>query len=100
MFDETDERLRESLAALDDALTAEGFTYNAAERHVHELVSHASMARARADAPPGAFRDFVARAGWMTRTSRVMDDMRSVIASEPLRRAACEALHDLIMEGV
>jgi len=98
MFNENDVRLRESLDALDDALTDDGYSSVAAERHVDELVTHATMARARTDLPPGAFRDFVTSANRMTRKSRFLSDLW--ICEEPLRRAACEALHDLIMEDV
>jgi len=98
MQENHDERLRESLGALEDALADDGHTYYAAERHVADFVTHATMCRTRVDLPPGAFRDFVTRACRMTRRSRCLSDMW--IAEDALRAAACDALHDLIMEGV
>lgn len=91
-------RLRESVADLEHALASDGYTWNAVDRHVDDLVTHAMMCRERVDLPPGAFRDFVTRACRMTRRSRFLSDLW--LADDPLRTAACEALHDLIMEGV
>jgi hypothetical protein len=65
------------------------------------MVTHASVCRRRADEPESALRDFIARACKMTRNDpRVysFNDEGPEYAAE--RRAACEALHDLIMEGV
>ena len=91
-------RLRESIAELEHALASDGYTWNAVDRHVDELVAHANLCRTRVDLPPGAFRDFVARAARMTRRSRIVQDI--VFTSDTVRTAACNALHDLIMEGV
>lgn len=90
--------LRESIAELEHALASDGYTWNAVDRHVDELVAHANLCRTRVDLPPGAFRDFVARACRMTRRSRCLSDLW--LADDALRTAACNALHDLIMEGV
>ena len=66
------------------------------------MAIHAMMCCARVDAAPGAFRDFASRTSKMTRS-----DPRVAVFNNPesfcpveVRRAACEALHDLIMEGV
>ena len=90
--------LRESIAELEHALASDGYTWNAVDRHVDELVAHANLCRTRVDLPPGAFRDFVTRAARMTRRSRAYSDLW--LADDALRTAACNALHDLIMEGV
>lgn len=65
------------------------------------MVTHASVCRRRADESQGTLREFIARACKMTRNGpqvHVFNDDGPEYAAE--RRAACEALHDLIMEGV
>lgn len=82
-------------------LVRNGVSATIANQNVGALSAHAMVCRARADAPPGAFRDFVAVTGWWTRGDkflRIFNDTGDEYAEE--RRAACEALHDLIMEGV
>ena len=78
-----------------------GSSSRRAEDVVSAMVTHASVCRRRADEPKGALRDFIARACKMTRDSPrvyIFNDDGPQYADE--RRAACEALHDLIMEGV
>ena len=66
------------------------------------IALHAMMCRMRTDEPPGAMRDFVDKTSQMTRAhlrSASFWKAESFCAAL-LRRADCEALHDLIMEGV
>ena len=82
-------------------LVETGSSSREADDVVSAMVTHASVCRRRADESEGALRDFIARACKMTRTSpRVyaFNDDGPEYAAE--RRAACEALHDLIMESV
>jgi len=69
---------------------------------VKALVAHACVARNRADAAPDSvFRLFTVYTGRMTRADprvRIFNDADRAYSDE--RAAACEALHDLIMEGV
>lgn len=68
---------------------------------VAAMVTHASVCRRRADEPQGALREFIVRACKMTRNDPrvyVFNDDGPEYADE--NRVACEALHDLIMEGV
>ena len=91
----------QSVIDLYDMLVHNGVSTSIAPQNVAALAAHAMVCRARADAPPGAFRDFVAMTGLMTRDDkflRIFNDDGPEYAEE--RRAACEALHDLIMEGV
>lgn len=73
-------------------------------RVVDAFFTHALVCRAKVDAPSEGFRAFAARTCKMTRQDSKLyifreqeDDEAEDIAE---RRAACEALHDLIMEGV
>jgi len=97
----------QSVTALRELLTRTfGSAYNTwhINRYVNAIITHAMMCRAKVDAPSEAFRAFVARTCKMTRQSGEVcyfheqeDDDPTAIAE---RRAACEALFDLIMEGV
>jgi hypothetical protein len=91
-------QLQNSVAAFKEALLAEGHTQRSADVYADSLVTHANMCRTRADLPPGAFRDFVTKASRMTRKARNLDEL--AYHGADVQRAACEALHDLIMEGV
>lgn len=91
-------QLQDSVAAFKDALLSEGHSYYSAEVFINSLITHANMCRTRADLPSSAFRDFVTKASYMTRDSRTMLDIQ--YHSKSTITAACEALHDLIMEGV
>ena len=78
-----------------------GWSSRTADDVVSAMVTHASVCRRRADEPESALREFIAHACKMTRTSPrvyIFNDDGPDYAEE--RRAACEALHDLIMEGV
>ena len=93
----------QSVINLQTTLMRNGCTTTGASQAIVSLVTHASMCRARADAPPGPFRAFVVEACRRTRKDRLMDalgdmDLCDWVTAE--RRAACEALFDLIMEGV
>lgn len=91
-------QLQDSVEAFRDALLAEGHTHYSVEVYASSLITHANMCRSRADLSPSAYRDFVTKASKMTRNDRAM---RTIEEHEPeTRRAACEALFDLIMEGV
>lgn len=82
-------------------LSRHGMSREGVARHLNAIVTHASVCRTRADSPPGAFRDFVRAASRMTRRDKRLVAMVSpedCYDGEP--EAACEALHDLIMEGV
>ena len=91
----------QSVIAFHDLLVRNGISARVAPQNVFALSAHAMVCRARADAPSGAFREFVTATGRMTRDDkflRIFNDTGDEYAEE--RRAACEALHDLIMEGV
>ena len=78
-----------------------GSSSRTADDVVSAMVTHASVCRRRADEPESALREFIAHACKMTRTSprvHAFNDDGPECAEE--RRVACEALHDLIMEGV
>lgn len=108
----------QSVRDLHDLLVRKGVSPTVAQHHAASLSAHAMVCRARADAPLGPFRDFVAVTGRMTRydgflgilkaarrvprLALVTQDARSPTDNDhaDVRRAACEALHDLIMEGV
>lgn len=82
-------------------LISHGLSHFDAGRYVDALVTHASVCRARSDAPLGAFRSFVNAASRMTRSDYFVTRLATPddrYAGESA--AACEALHDLIMEGV
>ena len=91
-------QLKNSVAAFTDALLAEGHTQRSAGVYADSIITHANMCRTRADLPPSAFRDFVTKASRMTRKARNLDEL--AYHESEVQRAACEALHDLIMEGV
>lgn len=91
-------QLQDSVIAFEYALLADGHSHHSVDVYTNSLIIHANMCRTRADLPPSAFRDFVTKASHMTRSSRVMLDIQ--YHDEATARAACEALHDLIMEGV
>ena len=64
-------------------------------------MAHACVCRARADAPVGsAFRAFVAYASRMTRKDKYLWALTHSSLYREEHAAACEALFDLIMEGV
>jgi len=91
----------QSVIDFHDLLVRNGIAIRIASSAVAALSAHAMVCRVRADTPPGAFRDFVTRANKMTRNDTrvsIFNDTGDDYAEE--RRAACEALHDLIMEGV
>ena len=91
----------QSVIDFHDLLVRNGISTRIAPQNVFALSAHAMVCRARADAPHGAFREFVTATGWWTRGDkflRIFNDTGPDYADE--RRAACEALHDLIMEGV
>ena len=91
----------QSVTAFHDLLVRNGVSVRVAPGNVYALSAHAMVCRARADAKPGTFRDFVAVTARMTRSDTrvsIFNDTDAAYADE--RRAACEALHDLIMEGV
>lgn len=89
----------DSIAALRTELLKSGYSPGGIDGHVDDLVIHACMCRIRADTPtPSGFRELVAYTCKMTRGGRVgnlADDI-----DQGVRTAACEALFDLIMEGV
>lgn len=91
-------QLQNSVAAFKNALFDEGHANYSVEAYVASLITHATMCRTRADLPPGAFRDFVTKASEMTRNERAL--LYIEYHNDLVVRAACEALHDLIMEGV
>lgn len=91
----------QSVIAFHDLLVRNGISARVAPQNVFALSAHAMVCRARADAPSGAFREFVTATGRMTRDDkflRIFNDTGDEYADE--RRAACDLLHDLIMEGV
>jgi len=88
-----------SVRLFEDALFVAGYTLSGIDHHVDSLVTHATMCRSRADLKPGAFRDFVRRGSRMTRNTRCMQDIVTGDKSAILA-VACDALHELIMEGV
>lgn len=82
----------QSIITLGQTMVRLGFSHLTARRYTCALVTHATMCRARADSAAGALRDFIRVAADMTRIDAA--------PSEVFSAAACEALHDLIMEGV
>ena len=89
---------QDSVEAFRDALQQEGHSRESAEAYSDSLITHATMCRARVELPLGTHRDFVAKTCSMTRKSRILGEIHYHGAA--VQRAACEALHDLIMEGV
>lgn len=91
------------LAKLYEAMRGAGYTRGRASDCIDALTIHACMCRARADSSdrPG-FRGFVAAACDRTRDAVEMRNFRARHHREDHRVsvAACEALFDLIMEGV
>lgn len=91
----------QSVIDLRDTIMRNGVSATVACYNAAALSAHAMVCRAKADAPSGPFRDFVVVTGWMTRDDKFL---RIFSGTSPeyaaVRRAACEALHDLIMEGV
>jgi len=71
---------------------------------VDAFFTHALLCRTKVDSPPGAFRDFAARTCKMTRRDTKLRMFHEYVNDneddKAERRAACEALFDLIMEGV
>ncbi len=91
----------QSVIDLQYTIMRNGVSATVARYNAAALSAHAMVCRARADAPLGPFRDFVVVTGCMTRDDKflcIFKDASDEYADE--RRAACEALHDLIMEGV
>lgn len=91
----------QSVIDFHDMLVKTGSSSRTADDVVAAMVMHASVCRRRADETESALREFIAHACKMTRASprvHAFNDPAADYADE--RRAACEALHDLIMEGV
>ena len=96
----------QSVADFKNLLTRNWTTYEPhyVSKVVDAFFTHALMCRTKVDSPAGALRDFATRTCKMTRNDSKLwifreynDDNADDVAE---RRAACEALHDLIMEGV
>lgn len=86
----------DSVEALRLALTSSGCSPYGAQVHVESLVLHACVCRTRADTTTaGGFRELVSYTCDMTRKDMGVDNLRRDFTT-----AACEALFDLIMEGV
>ncbi len=84
-------------------LERKGASTRQANCRVGDLLAHALVCKTRADTQRGAFREFVVYACKMTRGQQsgiflIGGDAGKVFDDE--RTAACEALFDLIMEGV
>ena len=88
-----------SVYNLFNALVHEGYSDISAENHIACLTTHACVARTRTDAS-GAFRAFATIAGHHSRNDPWFRDMADGWVSDLVGDLACEALHDLIMEGV
>lgn len=90
----------ESLLALRSELLNSGYAPNSAEFHIDALMVHACMCRTRADTPTaGAFRELVTYTCELTRKDGCVGNLADDI-DPTVREAACDALFDLIMEGV
>lgn len=80
-------------------MKARGHNYDSADAHGDALMLHACVLRTKADAQSPAFRVFAVRAAKYSRQGR---HVRWLAKLDPngVLPLSCEALHDLIMEGV
>lgn len=91
--------LPESISRLNTALATERMSAHRARHTLDALTAHAACCQAKADTT-GYARELFAYAASMTRADRyyaanlVLADAPTVVS------AACDALYDLIMEGV
>lgn len=80
-------------------MKSRGYNHESADAHGDALMLHACVLRAKTDAVAPAFRAFAVRAAKYSRQGR---HVRWLAEPDPdgVLPLACEALHDLIMEGV
>lgn len=91
--------LPESISRLNTALTMERMSAHRARMTLDALTAHAACCRAKADTS-GAAAEFFSCAAGMTRADRYYVANLVLADATAVTSAACEALHDLIMEGV
>ncbi len=98
----------QSVTDFQELLVRNGVSVEQSDRYVRHLKRHAEMCRARADVFC-IYGSDTAKAPWQREFKRLASNVtrmhpmvRIFNMTEDVteRRAACEALHDLIMEGV